>query len=198
MKLFFANQIVEQLYGAKTSDQQVSRGEEGLLKSPTDQFVVARRGSDLPYPLQQTLEDEICRDLQAKLHDDLRDEEIVRLIVGRAAIVASYSEKGVAQMDGKANCNFCIRVKRLQDNGMVSWNADIDRLFAAVQHVSFSVIFFSSRNPLGQRSNSSRSLNELAIFRFLSPFRVREGVHGQLFAWMLSDIFGIQGRGFVG
>mgnify|MGYP001082451083 CR=1 FL=1 len=56
-------------------------GKEGLLTALTDQFVAARREGGLSYPPQDTLRDEIYCYLHAKLRNDLKDEEIVRLIV---------------------------------------------------------------------------------------------------------------------
>ncbi|MEM9010904.1 MAG: helix-turn-helix domain-containing protein [Pseudomonadota bacterium] len=119
-------------------------GKEGLLAALTEQFVSARREGGLPYPPQETLRDEIYRYFHAKLRDDLRDEEIVRLLVSRAAIDAEYRKKGAENLDGKADANFRERVARLQQRGMVASDVNIDLLFSAVMHVSFSVIFFGA------------------------------------------------------
>jgi AcrR family transcriptional regulator len=119
-------------------------GKEGLLTALTDQFVASRREGKLSYPPQDTLEDEIYSYLHAKLRDDLKDEDIVRLIVSRAAIDAEFREKGRVHSDGLADENFRIRVRRLQDNGKVSPDINIDLLFAGVMHVSFSVNFFGA------------------------------------------------------
>ncbi|WP_405405244.1 TetR/AcrR family transcriptional regulator [Paracoccus sp. Ld10] len=119
-------------------------GKEGLLTALTDQFVASRREGKLSYPPQDTLEDEIYSYLHEKLRDDLKDEDIVRLIVSRAAIDAEFREKGRVHSDGLADENFRIRVERLQDNGKVSPDINIDLLFAGVMHVSFSVNFFSA------------------------------------------------------
>lgn len=119
-------------------------GKEGLLTALTDQFVASRREGKLSYPLQDTLEDEIYNYLHAKLRDDLKDEDIVRLIVSRAAIDAEFREKGRVHSDGLADENFRIRVRQLQDNGKVSPDINIDLLFAGVMHVSFSVNFFGA------------------------------------------------------
>jgi AcrR family transcriptional regulator len=119
-------------------------GKEGLLTALTDQFVASRREGKLSYPPQDTLEDEIYSYLHEKLRDDLKDEDIVRLIVSRAAIDAEFREKGRVHSDGLADENFRIRVGRLQDNGKVSPDINIDLLFAGVMHVSFSVNFFGA------------------------------------------------------
>ncbi|MEM8975823.1 MAG: helix-turn-helix domain-containing protein [Pseudomonadota bacterium] len=119
-------------------------GKEGLLEALTDQFVSARREGGLPYPPQENLRDEIYHYLHAKLRDDLRDEEIVRLLISRAAIDAKFRKKGAANLDGKADANFRQRVAGLQERGIVSSDMDIDMLFAAVMHVSFSVNFFGA------------------------------------------------------
>lgn len=119
-------------------------GKEGLLTALTDQFVASRREGKLSYPPQDTLEDEIYSYLHEKLRDDLKDEDIVRLIVSRAAIDAEFREKGRVHSDGLADENFRIRVRRLQDNGKVSPDINIDLLFAGVMHVSFSVNFFGA------------------------------------------------------
>jgi AcrR family transcriptional regulator len=119
-------------------------GKEGLLTALTDQFVASRREGKLSYPPQDTLEDEIYSSLHEKLRDDLKDEDIVRLIVSRAAIDGEFREKGRVHSDGLADENFRIRVGRLQDNGKVSPDINIDLLFAGVMHVSFSVNFFGA------------------------------------------------------
>ncbi len=119
-------------------------GKEGLLTALTDQFVLSRREGGLSYPPQDSLEDEIYNYLHAKLRDDLKDEEIVRLIISRAAIDAAFRKRGAVHMDGKADRNFRERVRRLQDNGEVAPDFDIDLLFSAVMHVSFSVNFFGA------------------------------------------------------
>ncbi|WP_179379808.1 TetR/AcrR family transcriptional regulator [Jannaschia marina] len=119
-------------------------GKDGLLTAVTDQFVSSRRDGGLSYPPQETLEKEIYHYLHAKLRDDLKDEEIVRLIVSRAAIDAAFRQQGAAHMDGKADRNFRERVQRLQAAGRVAGDVDIDLLFAAVMHVSFSVNFFGA------------------------------------------------------
>ncbi|MBU2868952.1 TetR/AcrR family transcriptional regulator [Pacificibacter marinus] len=119
-------------------------GKEGLLTALTDQFVASRREGKLSYPPQDTLEDEIYSYLHEKLRDDLKDEDIVRLIVSRAAIDGEFREKGRVHSDGLADENFRIRVGRLQDNGKVSPDINIDLLFAGVMHVSFSVNFFGA------------------------------------------------------
>lgn len=119
-------------------------GKEGLLDALTEQFVTARREGGLPYPPQDTLRDEIYHYLHAKLHDDLRDENIVRLLISRAAIDADFRKKGAENLDGKADANFRERVAGLQARGAVATDVDIDLLFAAVMHVSFSVNFFGA------------------------------------------------------
>lgn len=119
-------------------------GKEGLLIALTDQFVASRREGGLCYPHQESLEDEIYSYLNAKLREDLKDEEIIRLIISRSAIDAQFRERGAENMDGKADRNFRERVARLQDRGKVSPDIDIDLLFAAVMHVSFSVNFFGA------------------------------------------------------
>jgi len=119
-------------------------GKEGLLTALTDQFVASRREGKLSYPPQDTLEDEIYNYLHEKLRDDLKDEDIVRLIVSRAAIDGEFREKGRVHSDGLADENFRIRVGRLQNNGKVSPDINIDLLFAGVMHVSFSVNFFGA------------------------------------------------------
>lgn len=119
-------------------------GKEGLLAALTDTFVASRREGGLSYPPQDTLREEIYRYLHAKLQDDLKDEEIVRLIVSRSAIDAEFRKKGAENLDGKADRNFRDRVARLLERGAVAPDVDIDMLFAAVQHVSFSVNFFGA------------------------------------------------------
>ncbi|WP_394199171.1 TetR/AcrR family transcriptional regulator [Litoreibacter albidus] len=119
-------------------------GKEGLLAALTDQFVADRRKGGLSYPPQDTLEEEIYGYLHAKLRDDLKDEEIVRLIVSRAAIDAEFRKTGGAHLDGQVDGNFRSRIKLLQDAGKVSPDMDIDLLFAAIMHVSFSVNFFGA------------------------------------------------------
>lgn len=119
-------------------------GKEGLLDALTDQFVSARREGGLPYPPQDTLRDEIYRYLHAKLRDDLRDEDIVRLLISRAAIDADFRKKGAENLDGKADANFRDRVVGLQERGKVAAELDVDLLFSAVMHVSFSVNFFGA------------------------------------------------------
>lgn len=119
-------------------------GKKGLLAALTDQFVSARREGSLPYPPQETLRDEIHHYLHAKLREDLKDEEIVRLLVSRAAIDAEYRKTGAENLDGKADANFRERVAGLQQRGAVASEVDIDLLFAAVMHVSFSVNFFGA------------------------------------------------------
>ncbi|WP_299610356.1 hypothetical protein [uncultured Tateyamaria sp.] len=127
-------------------------GKEGLLAALTDAFVASRREGGLSYPPQNTLEDEIRCYLHAKLHDDLKDEEIVRLIISRAAIDAAFREGSATHIDGKADQNFRARVRRLQDDGRVSADVDVDLLFTAVVHVSFSVNFFGAM--IGARPRS--------------------------------------------
>ena len=119
-------------------------GKEGLLDALTDQFVSARREGGLPYPPQDTLRDEIYHYLHAKLRDDLKDEDIVRLLISRAAIDSDFRQKGAENLDGKADANFRERVASLQERGEVASEVDIDLLFAAVLHVSFSVNFFGA------------------------------------------------------
>ncbi|MEM6342094.1 MAG: helix-turn-helix domain-containing protein [Pseudomonadota bacterium] len=119
-------------------------GKEGLLTALTDQFVASRREGGLGYPPQDTLPDEIYHYLHAKLRDDLKEEEIIRLIISRSAIDAEFRKKGAENLDGKADANFRERVARLQDRGAVPPDMDIDLLFAAVMHVSFSVNFFGA------------------------------------------------------
>ncbi|MEM9046910.1 MAG: helix-turn-helix domain-containing protein, partial [Pseudomonadota bacterium] len=94
-------------------------GKEGLLQALTDKFVSARREGGLPYPPQSTLRDEIYHYLHAKLAEDLKDEDIVRLLVSRSAIDAGYRMKGAESLDGKADANFRERVLRLQETGAV-------------------------------------------------------------------------------
>ena len=130
---------------AKANLSLISRyfgGKEGLLIALTDQFVTSRREGGLPYPPQKTLLEEIYNYLHAKLRDDLKDEEVIRLIISRSAIDAEFRKKGAENLDGKADANFRERIARLQDRGAVSPDMDIDLLFAAVMHVSFSVNFF--------------------------------------------------------
>ncbi len=131
-------------------------GKEGLLVALTDQFAASRRQGGLSYPPQETLKDEIYNYLRAKLHEDLKDEEIIRLIISRSAIDAHFRERVVDHMDGKADRNFRERVTRLQDRGKVSPDTDIDLLFAAVMHVSFSVNFFGAM--IGGRPDSEIDL----------------------------------------
>ncbi|MBU2983406.1 TetR family transcriptional regulator [Lentibacter algarum] len=119
-------------------------GKEGLLAALTDQFVASRREGELSYPPQDTLEGEIYSYLHAKLRDDLKDEDIVRLIVSRAAIDAEFRNMGGVHIDGLADQNFRARVRRLQDSGNVSSDMDVDLLFTGVMHVSFSVNFFGA------------------------------------------------------
>lgn len=119
-------------------------GKEGLLAALTDQFVSARREGGLPYPPQDNLRDEIYHYLHAKLHDDLKDEEIVRLLISRAAIDSEFRRKGTENLDGKADANFRERVAELQGRGAVASDVDVDLLFASVMHVSFSVNFFGA------------------------------------------------------
>ncbi|MEX3015924.1 TetR/AcrR family transcriptional regulator [Gymnodinialimonas hymeniacidonis] len=119
-------------------------GKEGLLTALTDAFVTARREGDLGYPPQDSLENEIYRYLHAKLQDDLKDEDIIRLIISRAAIDSTFRAGGAVHMDGKADQNFRDRVRHLQDSGHVSSGVDIDLLFAAVMNMSFSVNFFGT------------------------------------------------------
>ena len=99
---------------------------------------------DVQYPPQDTLRDEINNHLHAKLRDDLRDEDIVRLLTSRAAIDADFRKKGAEDLDGKADANFRERVANLQERGVVASEVDIDLLFAAVMRVSFSVNFFGA------------------------------------------------------
>lgn len=119
-------------------------GKEGLLIALTDRFVASRREGGLSYPPQETLEDEIYNYLRAKLREDLKDEEIIRLIISRSAIDATFRKRGAEHMDGKADRNFRERVTQLQHRGEVSQDMDIDLLFAAVMHVAFSVNFFGA------------------------------------------------------
>lgn len=124
-------------------------GKQGLLFALTDQFVVARRETDLPYPPQPSLDAEIYEYLRAKLREDLADEEIIRLIISRSAIDAGFRARGAAHLDGKADRNFHDRVRLLQSRGQVAQSVNIDLLFAAVMHLSFSVNFFGAM--IGQR-----------------------------------------------
>ena len=119
-------------------------GKEGLLTALTDQFVASRREGGLGYPPQETLSGEVYHNLHAKLRDDLKEEEIIRLIISRSAIDAEFRKKGAENLDGKADANLRERVARLQDRGAVPSDMDIDLLFAAVMHVSFSVNFFGA------------------------------------------------------
>lgn len=127
-----------------------------MLIALTDQFVASRREGGLPYPAQETLEDEIFNYLHAKLREDVKDEEIIRLIIGRSAIDAKFRQRSAEHMDGKADRNFRKRVTTLQDRGKVSPDIDIDLLFAAVMHVSFSVNFFGAM--IGGRPDSEIDL----------------------------------------
>lgn len=127
-------------------------GKEGLLAALTDQFVAGRREGELSYPPQDTLEEEIYCYLHAKLRDDLKDEEIVRLIISRAAIDAEFRKTGGAHLDGQVDGNFRSRIKLLRDAGKVSPEMDIELLFAAIMHVSFSVNFFGAM--IGARTDS--------------------------------------------
>ena len=126
-------------------------GKEGLLDALTEQFVTARREGGLSYPPQDTLRDEIYHYLHSKLRDDLRDEDIVRLLISRAAIDAEFRKKGAENLDGKADANFRERVAHLQRRGEIGSEVDIDMLYAAVMHVSFSVNFFGAM--VGGRPN---------------------------------------------
>ena len=119
-------------------------GKEGLLDALTEKFVTARREGGLSYPPQDTLRDEIYHYLHSKLRDDLRDEDIVRLLISRAAIDAGFRKKGAENLDGKADENFRDRMANLQIRGVVASEVDIDMLFAAVMHASFSVNFFGA------------------------------------------------------
>lgn len=119
-------------------------GKEGLLAALMDEFVAARREGGLAYPPQTTLEDEIYNYLHAKLRDDLKDEDIIRLVISRTSIDEKFRERGAAHMDGKADANFRERVTNLQNDGKVTGDVDIDLLFSSVMHVSFSVNFFGA------------------------------------------------------
>lgn len=133
--------------GAQANLSLISRyfgGKEGLLIALTDQFVAARREGDLSYPPQTTLADEIYHYLHDKLQDDLKHQGMIRLLVSRAAIDEAYRGQSMHNMDGKADANFRARIEALQDKGAVSTAIDIDLLFAAVLHFSFSVNFFGS------------------------------------------------------
>ena len=127
-------------------------GKEGLLIALMDQFVASRREGGLSYAAQESLEDEIYNYLHVKLREDLRDEEIIRLIISRSAIDARFRERGARHMDGRADRNFRERVAGLQDRGKVSPDMNVDLLFAAVMHVSFSVNFFGAM--LGRRPDA--------------------------------------------
>ncbi len=132
---------------AKANVSLISRyfgGKEGLLDALTEQFVTARREGGLSYPPQDKLRDEIYHYLHSKLRDDVRDEDIVRLLISRAAIDADFRNKGAENLDGKADANFRERVANLQKRSVVASDVDIDLLFAAVMHVSFSVNFFGA------------------------------------------------------
>ncbi|MEN0001896.1 MAG: hypothetical protein AAF940_13530, partial [Pseudomonadota bacterium] len=67
-----------------------------------------------------------------------------RLVISRSAIDAKFRERGAVHMDGKADANFRARVTKLQDNGKLAHDIDIDLLFASVMHISFSVNFFGA------------------------------------------------------
>lgn len=117
-------------------------GKEGLFVAVTDEFVAARREGELPYPPQDTLADEIYNYLHAKLREDLKNEETIRLIISRSAIDAQFRKRGAEHLDGKADANFRERVTRLQDRGQLPSGMDIDLIFAGVMYISFSVNFF--------------------------------------------------------
>lgn len=119
-------------------------GKEGLLDALMNQFVLSRREDGLPYPEQDTLRDEIYHYLCAKLEQDLEDEELVRLLIGRSAIDAEFRRKGRENMDGRADANFRARIVGLKRRGVVSEDVDIDLLFASVMYVSFSVNYFGA------------------------------------------------------
>lgn len=119
-------------------------GKEGLLNALMNQFVLSRREGGLPYPEQETLRNEIYHYLHAKLDQDLRDEELVRLLIGRSAIDADFRRKGRENMDGKADANFRERIVGLQTRGALIADVDIDLLFASVMYVSFSVNYFAA------------------------------------------------------
>ncbi len=119
-------------------------GKEGLLLALTQRFIDARRAGALGYPPQDTLAAEVYGYLKDRLADDLRHEAMVRLIVSRVAIDPAFRAQALAGMDGEADANFRARIVTLQARGAVPATTQVNLLFAAVTHFSFSVNFFGA------------------------------------------------------
>lgn len=66
----------------------------------------------------------------------------MRLLISHAAIDSYFRQKGADNQDGKADANLRERIASLQERGEIASEVDINRLYAAVLHVSFSVNFF--------------------------------------------------------
>jgi AcrR family transcriptional regulator len=137
-------------------------GKEGLLSALTDRFIAARREGELSYPPQDTLAQEVHRYLHDRLEDDRANEAMVRLIVSRAAIDPGYRERTMHSMDARADANFRVRIDDLRKRGAVPDGTDVDLLFAAVVHFSFSVNFFGAM--IGWRTDAEID----ALFRAFS------------------------------
>ncbi len=119
-------------------------GKDGLLVGITKRFVEAKRHTELPYPLQPTLSDEIYHYLHHRLLEDRAHEAMVRLMVSRVSIDDDYRQKARAMMASGADENFRLRAKQHQQLGSAPQDMNVDMLFSAIAYFSFSVNFFGA------------------------------------------------------
>ena len=116
-------------------------GKEGLLVSVTKRLIEQKQQAALGYPPQPTLREEIYEYLKFRLRVDIANDQLNRILVSKAAVDRRFRDRIMEMAPTGADQNMRNRLVRLQNQGRVPTDLNMDQVFTAISHFSFSANF---------------------------------------------------------
>lgn len=116
-------------------------GKEGLFEAVIGQLIDQKQNADLGYPPQETLREEIFEYLKFRLRVDIKNDQLNRILISRVATDHVFRDKVMDMLMTGADQNMLARLERLKLVGQIPPDEDIEQVFTAISHFSFSANF---------------------------------------------------------
>ena len=105
------------------------------------QLIDQKQNADLGYPPQETLREEIFEYLKFRLRVDIKNDQLNRILISRVATDHVFRDKVMDMLMTGADQNMLARLERLKLVGQIPPDEDIEQVFTAISHFSFSANF---------------------------------------------------------
>lgn len=153
---------------ARLADSNVSLinryfgGKEGLLLRIVEAFIRRKQDGALGYPPCARLADEIFEYLKFRRIEDEANADLIRILIPEMTVNPDFRARVLAAASTESDANFRERLARLQTDGEIPPDVDLDDLFQIVGNLSFSLNFVGQILLERSPAESERIFREFA------------------------------------